>query len=568
MQLLHSHEGKPQMMVFNNFVYERDCVRKFRVYWRCIDYYSTNCRARLISGDGRAFVHGEGHNHEPHTPKLQLCSFSKMYQRMECLSRFGVLLVDQIPASLFCTIIISRWYGPHHSGYVTGVKISGCEILHVLQLASSLAALDRISLIGESAVGGGRLKPLSRAVEESAMTCVEELWKTIIRMAGLGIEPGFPKCESIIRAFTSHQGDPGSILGESTLGVLHKGIMPDDDAVFRCCFIPTSFHPHWVLRPLAAAWLGQCEGGTSSWLFAVAGCVPGPMHYVMSKKGKLQLVLGDAVYEGVSSRASKTFWRCKQYYSRGCRSRVAMVSGVVVSIRGMHNHDPACQPRPSLLDTCSRRLPFRWSRLPLLVLYTSELNHLLTHQLQLNSLSGGLSQYLYCWGDHLEGHAEVQLLQNPQGNPVMLIDGYAHSIDFVRNKRMYWKCLNARKLRCRARLISKDGKVVRSGAPHSHLPQTLSRCTIFLIGHLMPSQIIFVIGTGSPMFIWSRRGNRQLVVNNFIYKRNEVGRLKTYWICTDYHTDVLPGSHGHHRRYSLPCGLRAQPSCPHRPDPR
>ncbi|KAJ8891052.1 hypothetical protein PR048_010561 [Dryococelus australis] len=42
---------------------------------------------------------------------------------------------------------------------------------------------------------------------------------------------------------------------------------------------------------------------------------------------------------------------------------------------------PACQPHTSLLDTRSRRFPFRWSLLSLLVFYRSELSHSFTRQL-------------------------------------------------------------------------------------------------------------------------------------------------------------------------------------------
>ncbi|XP_063227971.1 uncharacterized protein LOC134534012 [Bacillus rossius redtenbacheri] len=36
------------------------------------------------------------------------------------------------------------------------------------------------------------------------------------------------------------------------------------------------------------------------------------------------------------------------------------------------------------------------------------------------------------------------------------------------------------------------------------------------------------------MYVMSRRGNRQLVLDNYIYKRNEVSAVKTFWICTSY----------------------------------
>ncbi|KAJ8870341.1 hypothetical protein PR048_029362 [Dryococelus australis] len=51
----------------------------------------------------------------------------------------------------------------------------------------------------------------------------------------------------------------------------------------------------------------------------------------------------------------------------------------------------ACLPHTPVLDTRSRRLPFRWS---LLVFYSSELSHSFI-QLQLNSRPGGLPRYLF-----------------------------------------------------------------------------------------------------------------------------------------------------------------------------
>ncbi|KAJ8865529.1 hypothetical protein PR048_033049 [Dryococelus australis] len=77
-------------------------------------------------------------------------------------------------------------------------------------------------------------------------------WKTEIRIAGPGTEPG-SLARLVVRLLASQQGELGSIPGGVAPGYSHVGIVTDDAAsrgspvsptlAFRGCFILTSIHP-------------------------------------------------------------------------------------------------------------------------------------------------------------------------------------------------------------------------------------------------------------------------------------------------------------------------------------
>ncbi|XP_063229110.1 FLYWCH-type zinc finger-containing protein 1-like [Bacillus rossius redtenbacheri] len=65
-QLVLTSRGN-QQLIYSDHVYSKDYNNCGRIYWRCVSWKKTKCRARVItSGDGLD-VRGPEHNHEPHT---------------------------------------------------------------------------------------------------------------------------------------------------------------------------------------------------------------------------------------------------------------------------------------------------------------------------------------------------------------------------------------------------------------------------------------------------------------------------------------------------------------------
>ncbi|KAJ8891619.1 hypothetical protein PR048_004147 [Dryococelus australis] len=89
----------------------------------------------------------------------------------------------------------------------------------------------------------------------------------------------------------------------------------------------------------------------------------------------------------------------------------------------------AFQPHPSLLDTRSRRFPFRWSLLSLLVFYRSELSHSLTYQLLgLEACYTFISFALTIWKvQRTPSHAERIMSHSRPTHAVQLITACLHT---------------------------------------------------------------------------------------------------------------------------------------------
>nr|XP_029723801.1 FLYWCH-type zinc finger-containing protein 1-like [Aedes albopictus] len=65
----------------------------------------------------------------------------------------------------------------------------------------------------------------------------------------------------------------------------------------------------------------------------------GSAEYSISLKGSLQLMVQGFPYTRHSCKGGKVYWRCVQFKSLGCRSRVRTHQELIESIEHEHNHD-------------------------------------------------------------------------------------------------------------------------------------------------------------------------------------------------------------------------------------
>lgn len=58
---------KHPKIILRDYIYEHEGKNKrtSREYWKCISYYETRCKARMITEGQTLKLNGEIHNHEP-----------------------------------------------------------------------------------------------------------------------------------------------------------------------------------------------------------------------------------------------------------------------------------------------------------------------------------------------------------------------------------------------------------------------------------------------------------------------------------------------------------------------
>ncbi|KAL9693043.1 hypothetical protein quinque_012328 [Culex quinquefasciatus] len=65
----------------------------------------------------------------------------------------------------------------------------------------------------------------------------------------------------------------------------------------------------------------------------------GPIEYCRSTKGSLQLLFEGFPYTRHSCKGGKEYWRCVQFKSLGCRSRVRTCNERIETVEFEHNHE-------------------------------------------------------------------------------------------------------------------------------------------------------------------------------------------------------------------------------------
>ncbi|KAJ8890068.1 hypothetical protein PR048_009575 [Dryococelus australis] len=229
------------------------------------------------------------------------------------------------------------------------------------------------------------------------------VWRTICRSSRLAVDLFRP--EPVLCVWVS-----SCILCSEQ----HRAILPDVFSAFftlpcyRLAFLalmllplPASVYDRWsVVRSATAGCAVKCKSTNM-------GSCEYPARILTIHNISLLSLIDILVFVESKNAKIRSFhsslccdlgWRdeSKAHFSSSPRRKLGdelgVLLSVVISYSVFHSHiqynSPACQPHTSLLDTRSRRLPIRWSLLPLLVFYRSELSYSFTRQLQINSTRG------------------------------------------------------------------------------------------------------------------------------------------------------------------------------------
>lgn len=73
----------------------------------------------------------------------------------------------------------------------------------------------------------------------------------------------------------------------------------------------------------------------------------------------------------------------------------------------------------------------------------------------------------------------VSYVRSEKGNLKLREQGYEYHLDITNGEKSYWRCVSYKKLKCHARVHSKNNTIIARFKEHNHGPKTLLHEEIF-----------------------------------------------------------------------------------------